>query len=1370
MNNLPGKCDIEDIPLEDWICGSRNIDKLVGSVESFTESTFNKPFHFRGETFPAGIVDILPFRYNKSAKCYHSFLEEALLKKKDSINTTKSLFGLEDAFFVNSDSLFDKDPETLDDSDIENLLLSDPLDAKLEREMNNSLEFSSKPRKCNGSKNLAIPSAEKDKQVISNKIVIGQDWFYVLNSRNYTKLKHTIIDYFVVYPKKTPVDENFLIADSILILLLCNGQVLSIYPEIYLPSYNPLHKSKIIQSWKLGSDANWEFIKNDQLNDAFMLLNRGTAVVKVFKMIDSVEVRLVHTFIIPGTIISYALINDSSLVIQTSNTSSTASYHKIQIHSQGEDDCDIEFNPSFFEHEVTPNDSANPFFSIAFCNDRVLTATDRTIKLLSFSEDTPGQLTDITLPIIFKTNIKSFLNGRPILNSLKEKGKSLYGQHKECALFNTFSGEVGMIFIKYDDTLHPYLLLGCQISDKLCLHSGFQEHDVYDILANNEFEIRKIEFNFDRLTYIEEEIDRTDQRDLQNSSDGLRESTSIFCCSPFLLDDSLFSSNFNLKESAGHLITVTSQRIIETPKYNFIPFRNIEQCSPFFPDFVDFNKIEILYDNAIIEENILWASDGNCRNKCYTIDRLEDGQLSFTEIEDILDDKNQVLLLLDIQDNYILQLLNNGLKLEYPGVEAQCKFYFKFPSIIVNFHSHGHYLLFWSETTLWFINNTYDRDMKPVEIPTEFLLGMNLSDMNLCLITEKTSTALPQRVLIYLNDRSYDLSWEDFIKGNSLLINANENTDLRCFQDVFFLTDFIIFVNRNEAFIDFSIRTYDGKIYKNNFKSPTVDIGVAVQYKPISANLFTVLTNEKAFLVWGTAQHEAYMEEIILPYFGRNVYLCDVSFDDKENILYILLTHGLVSYRLKNLSWSSVKYLTEDTQSIMKFPLHIKKLNRTLLIESRGKSFLWKAIKVENGSSLLLDTSAFEKSNILAMFEVKPIDDSPAVLVLFYNLVKLLALVPNGGEIEVVEIDCVCFEKILCDPSVNSLDRNKVSVDNENYTITINTSQPQTMEFLKISTTNQKIKLHSYIFPKALFSFDDFLMFENSIVFYSDYGNLFMIQNIDEIDTQSRNEVITHFVLLNKYKNSLSENKSSKGYLIRLRGTLFAIVNDKNCLVLDDTHNVKIFDVRNTKLCVDPDFKLLSEEDWQGEIGKKFYGRDKTHSKGFPEEVDSSKSRNFKELRSEKESRVEDVANFKSNKANTDVHLSEIIKLYNLSGKSDYLDRDDVAKGKEVRQNDKGFYNDNINSYLSEIVFNHEVRVVTYRENDLILKQKFDSGTYILSLCECKTPHHENEGLIDLRCHATELRFFLDNINSSTAGLEEENYINPRKRTREVDL
>ncbi|QLQ78619.1 hypothetical protein HG537_0A08660 [Torulaspora globosa] len=151
--------------------------------------------------------------------------------------------------------------------------------------------------------------------------------------------------------------------------------------------------------------------------------------------------------------------------------------------------------------------------------------------------------------------------------------------------------------------------------------------------------------------------------------------------------------------------------------------------------------------------------------------------------------------------------------------------------------------------------------------------------------------------------------------------------------------------------------------------------------------------------------------ELNLPYeTSVNASIVDVQVDQVNDKVFLQRFDGLHVLEMSYYSWNRSKYILRSTRDMNKKFIFVEKINRMLVINfDSGK---WDCIKLSNGKTLSLNPSVLfeETASLIDVVEI-PTEDKPVRLVLnFGKLIKLVYLLPQRGKIIVKQGDQVSFD------------------------------------------------------------------------------------------------------------------------------------------------------------------------------------------------------------------------------------------------------------------------------------------------------------------------------------------------------------------------
>lgn len=163
--------------------------------------------------------------------------------------------------------------------------------------------------------------------------------------------------------------------------------------------------------------------------------------------------------------------------------------------------------------------------------------------------------------------------------------------------------------------------------------------------------------------------------------------------------------------------------------------------------------------------------------------------------------------------------------------------------------------------------------------------------------------------------------------------------------------------------------------------------------------------------------------DIKITHDGRCAPIIDLQVDAENGRLFILTSNGLQILNLKYQTWNYSNYLLKSTRSVNKVFRFIDKINRMIVVNLDAKE--WDCIKLSNGKILSLGSDILvDKLNakLVNMVEIPHEGTNVHLLLNYENVLKLVELVPQKGGI---------LTELVCSYTFNSNIKEKVFVDKD---------------------------------------------------------------------------------------------------------------------------------------------------------------------------------------------------------------------------------------------------------------------------------------------------------------------------------------------------
>ncbi|CCK71037.1 Mms1p KNAG_0F03750 [Huiozyma naganishii CBS 8797] len=1076
-----------------------------------------------------------PFRYNTDALKYDTALGRDI-KNDKRVPQDYSMFQCEtSAAHVDPEHMNElpsRDPDTLDDSDIE-MLAEQEMSRKKKPKMGSIL-------KSDGT------------QLESTYLIVGEDFFQLSNSHLVTKLKGGIADCQVIRPSHPPSKElSSESCDDILLVMQDDGYLLSISPmKRYGQMKNP---SKVLQYWNLGVGKKRKIIKNTFNENEFVVIDFESGVVKFFLFVSYWKIKLVNSLILDNAEIMTAIFcrNLNSVLVLSTIKADRIVYFVIEWNAQK--------NPrDKFISQVTDLQGIRIDGCIPFGNFQCLTYSEDRIQLLSISNIISGQPNSHIIKVSALRGIRHWFEDVGVIERLKYVHPNKFKDCQYSVLISTSTGTICCAVINQTDEVHFYALTRFKGLRNICVcKEQPNEMNLYNIALSS----------FNRTVILTINLHELVPLPLNSTSFSYPSPESIHSKRTINA-----GSNPNGKlvpvPSKNEVWIGSSSSLLQLSPVFEISQRKTKQCAPLIETFQVFTKIEYIPGNALVGKQMVWGTDNFSMTKCFALEK-EGEETYLVELFDLLPAYSTATLFIKIYNDFVIQIVSNSVLVKSFEGAGETKVIFQSADGFDGAVFDSDKVILWNieKKSVFYIDDLrlgdkcevrrseYFNPILERNQTKDFEIQINhsfINDSRDCYgdysQIDETLATKQLYVILKSDEMIYYTQWSDFLgpapfKNGKSLLNEDRATKL-----VFCNPYFLCFMGYNpDASINIKVGTLHSKWVRNDIHLPSFNIGENIQMKRMNDHCVLLFTSQRVFLIRNN-QSTFQCEEVKLPYQGSNNYISDITFDEKGTNLFILYGDGMQIVHLTYITWNKNDYLLRNTRCINKDFVYLDKLSRMLVLNKDNKD--WYCLKLETGKIVPLPTNDLEGDKIQSIVEVPSLEGDSNLIIVFQSMIKYVKLVTKGRKIKVKEV--ASFK-------VNSLLKSRICVNPEKGTIVIlevNSQQDIFHQFLV--GQDSLIPMHTMSFY-GKGEVTDFLVCGNNIIVSVDRSEtLWVIKNFNG------SEVLTNEKCLDGQLIQLPAPKAHLSKLVQINESTFA-ANFDEPFSRDDVSKLALYDIRNVR-------------------------------------------------------------------------------------------------------------------------------------------------------------------------------------------------------------
>ena len=918
-------------------------------------------------------------------------------------------------------SLFevDKNPETLDDSDIEALddigMCSDSDDAK-------------EPK-------IELQLLEEIQQKHFS-LIVSNNGIFQAGRTSITYIRYDISDSIAIKPNNIA---------TLILLTQPSGHLLSLLP------LDDGKETYLLQYWNLGQKGQWNIIKH-QNEKQFVLIHKELGICKFF------EFHLPFTFqLVNNLTLTDSMIMNGSFF--PTNYSDLDPYFIIFITAMRYDRIVyfvIEWNNNEIKkkevYQLTVFDGEKTNMTIPIGLNACLVETPLKFSLVSANQIMSGETEFHSFQLKALKGIKSFFPAPLLLTKLQELDPHIFGKFQYCTVISSSTGNICFCVTERSTITNGNL--------KIYELTRFKGLKSISPLPSNSINLDSksssyalIVISFSRtleLTLSLEDLKCLDTKGvikpLKNITfkhtvdSSTEENSQILAFTSSKIYNTHTGSNIN--DTKNSQVWLTSPNAITQPCIDY-KLRKTHQVIH-LKQFQIFRHLRIWkcknLDIALLhrlgikqsktESSLIFATDAVSNNRMFLLDLTmtttidnDDSVQGLINIEDLLCDTENETILLNFTKKSLIQVTRDTIYID--PIENDKKMLkispgWEFENIAYN----DGILIIWNTKLghISFIKNidAVDEPNVPVSHLTSSR-GMCMFFKQLGTITSidfeiKESTddrtkydiwiLLPNRVIrtpfsSWIND-SLDFSDEYDLNVQQALING----------PYFCCLDY-------ESF--FEVCTYQNNCFKKGSRCTSrVNFqGKDIKLRSFGKNQCLAFSAFEIFVINLTPIHQSKeldFYKLKLPHLGNFNSIVEVCPDVDNNRLFVLYSDGLRVLELSYLTSNNGNFLLKSTRSKNKKFLYLDKINRMLVLNQDLRE--WECIRLSDGKAVSLDSQLLkddseeilEIKEIPIMTEENPLEKKTVLLISFTKSLKLVLLTAAKNKISNEIIDSYKFE------------------------------------------------------------------------------------------------------------------------------------------------------------------------------------------------------------------------------------------------------------------------------------------------------------------------------------------------------------------------
>lgn len=953
------------------------LDKLSKTSQNGGQDNAKLNFHFKLTIAGKQPRKCIPLNVANNSLEHWSRLsniqKETVMSQIKSFASRKSV---EDVFDIA------KDPETLDDSDIDALLEENQRDS-------NTSESSGKKPKL---------------EMLNTYLIVSLNSIYKVGDALPTIIYGGITDcqVFETYPGNV---------NSLVLVTLPSGYLLSILMQAGQLG------SVVTQYWNLGAEGTWYIVKHTS-SEQFVAINKSEGICKFFRFVDPLHFELVNNLTIDG-----AFILDCTFFPNSSQSHfllfvPTLRYQRLVYFCIEWDSKTPEMKQV---HHLTYLTAETLDKCIPVGHNRCLVFYDSKIDMISANQIMSGEAAFESFEMQPLKGICGHFPAPNLLQKLKLVQGKIFAKYIHCTILATRSGNIIFCVLDDQDDVKFFSLTRFKGLKSVCAVSAQKNIDnEYDIVVVSFGRTLQLSIDITKIIQLEKNsiIPSLNGITFKHTLDSSTEENSeLLVISPSKVN-SRYSSELWLTSTMAlsHLETFSPIRKLHTickmQQFQICYGFKIFNCrsiggylkARFFDEIGRNDK----------QKYLIVGTDFISMSKVFILDLRHDlSKPQLTEVDDLLHDVAGNTIDVFFTAETMVQITADAICVKALNLDAAIKTQQFIPEWKIEGAAYcNNKVVIWNANMkeLWYINNVDglldgESFLKSASFGDE--MNKNCNGKLEFIVAEVSN----EKYVLYManNENLIRFAW-DALAAEHISINHSEILcSGRCSSLVAF-DSWVCFL-RSDAKV---MRVSHSNAYLEDFE---MNYGKKdIQLRRVDGDACLIFSAQEITMLslYDVEPHEWKFYDLKLPYQGKVTPILDVKVDKVDERIFVLYSDGLQVFDMSYFTWNSSNYLLRSTRSLKKRILFIEKINRMLVVNFDTEE--WDCIKLVDGKSLSLDTYVLRdvtNNSLVNLAEIPTTDKIVHLILHFHTLIKLVHLIPQKGKITVEEVFRYDFEQEL---------------------------------------------------------------------------------------------------------------------------------------------------------------------------------------------------------------------------------------------------------------------------------------------------------------------------------------------------------------------
>lgn len=769
--------------------------------------------------------------------------------------------------------------------------------------------------------------------------------------------------------------------------------------------------SFVTQYCDLGSEGPWRIIKQE-CDRQFLVLRPSDGLLRFYEFKDSLDFELVNNLKFEdASILDCAFFLNASqshfLLFVATIQAERLVYHCIEWDTGSPKLKKVHYLTYFTNQEFKRCAPLGHY--------RILTFFRGVVELVTANQLMSGETNFERFESKFLDEICDTFRAPKLLEKLRKDDQETFGRFEYCMVLGTSSGHINACLVDSADRIQMYSVTRFKGLKGLCaVDLQNSSNNLYDVIIISYGRTLKLTIDISQIKPFGDDSPVISFRGLtfkHTMDSSMEKSSQMVIVRPSKITGR-YTSQLWLTSPAS--MTQIQTNAPTQKLYTICSLQQSHALEKFkitYWDVIAPDLLERLPKQVGSQRNdtyLILGTDSDSSLRCFTLD-FSSAEPLFTEIDDLVLDMEDCKELF-LTSKSIVQLTGttvilHSLELNEDPVRFSPDWEIEGAALL------GNFVMIWNtkERQVWYTENIDElargQNFKKTSVFDEALMlsdhgyqaqfQIAKDDHGVCFIYMAGNDGLLQIPLRSLTS--------DSEKGRLKHICSGRIKSMVC------LSKWICFLRNDREIMavehsDLSMQSLDFDFEGRDVQLRRVDDDTCLIFSSQEILLFALSTVES----W-----RCWFYDLKLPHQWKLNSILDVQIDKAHDRAFVLFFKGLQVFEMSYFSWNRAKYLLHSTRDLNKKFIFIESINRMLVVNLDSRK--WDCIKLIDGKTRSLEASVLQEKcgpprNVV---EVPTLSKEIALLLVFDTMIKLVHLLPQKGNIAVAEIGIHRFDQHL---------------------------------------------------------------------------------------------------------------------------------------------------------------------------------------------------------------------------------------------------------------------------------------------------------------------------------------------------------------------